>query len=370
MNARFLLPALMLFTLHTPCPATPAEQTPPWTKESINGLNYYSLNQLTSFYKLSKANSKKAGKANIYRNSAFSLGLAPGSREATISGYRVYLSNPIIQNASGELLVSETDVVKLLDPILRPTYIPERRDIQTVVIDPGHGGTDVGNKSPQLRESEFTLKLAKELAEALKKQGFKVVLTRSSNHDVSDTQRVDTARSTHAAIFISLHVNKGRSDMAGIETYTAAPNPPGKRAMEGNRHDAANAALAFALHTHAAATTKAHDRACRRAHYTLLNTLNCPAAMVMVGYGSNEQEADALTTDTYRAELVRGLCNGVLAFKNAIRPGATITAPPTQAEPAPTPTATPKKTDTQPADSSQKNKKKKPGKKTRTSRRR
>lgn len=369
MNARFLLPALMFFALLTPCPATPAEQPNAWTKESINGLNYYSLNQLTSFYKLSKTNSKKA---NIYRNSAFSLGLKPGSREATISGYRVHLSNPVIQNASGELLVSETDVVKLLDPILRPTYIPERRDIQTVVIDPGHGGTDVGNKSPQLRESEFTLKLAKELAEALKMQGFRVVLTRSSNHDVSDTQRVDTARRTHAAIFISLHVNKGRSDMAGIETYTAAPNPPGKRAMEGNRHDASNAALAFALHTHAVAATKAHDRACRRARYTMLNTLNCPAAMVMVGYGSNEQEADALTTDTYRAELVRGLCNGVLAFKNAIRVGANITvpAPPTQPEPPPAPASTPKKADTQPATSTQKNKKKKPAKNTRRGRRR
>lgn len=374
MNARILTAALMLMALHTPCPAAPAapaEQAEAWHKESINGVGYYSMQQLASFYKLTPATAKKPGKVKSYRNSAFSLGLQANSREATISGYRVHLTNPVSQNAAGELLVSEADVVKLLDPILRPTYISERRDIQTVVIDPGHGGTDEGNKSPQLRESEYTLKLAKELAEALKKQGVKVVLTRNSNHNVSDTERVDTAKSASAALFISLHVNKGRSDTAGIETYTATPVIPGKRAMEGNRHDAANAALAFALHTHAVAATKAHDRACRRARYTLLNTLNCPAAMVMVGYSTNEQEATALTTDAYRAELIRGLCDGVMAFKNAIRPGAAITVPAyQQPEPAPTPVAKPKNTDAKPAKEDAKAKPKKSRPNNRSGRRR
>lgn len=345
MKARFILPALMLLTVPAAMSVAHAEELTTWPKESINGKSYYGLHLLRTFYKLSPTETKKSVKRHITRNSAFSLGLTPGSREATISGYRVHLSSVVQQNSSGELLVSEVDLVKLLDPILRPTYIPERRNIQTVVIDPGHGGTDNGNKTQQIKESDYTLKLAQELAEALKKQGLNVVLTRTTNRNVSDVERVNTAKSAHAAIFVSLHLNGGRSDMTGIETYTAAPAAPNTRAMEGNRHDAANAALAFALHSHAVAATKAPDRACRRARYTLLNTLSCPAVMMMVGYASHEQEANSLASDTYRAELVKGLCNGILTFKKAIRPGAEITipAPPKKVEPAPAPKQVAKK---------------------------
>lgn len=335
MKARHILPLLPAFLpLLTPMPLH-ADEAMEWQATTLNGEKYYGLNLLRTFYKLTTSDKKGKDGEQMTRNSAFSLGLAPGKREATISGYRVRLSTPVAQDASGELMVSETDFVKLIDPILRPTYINERRDIKTVILDPGHGGTDSGNKTPLLNESVYTLQLAQELAEELKKQGLNVVLTRNGNHDVSDTERVEVAANCHNAIFISLHLNGGRSDVYGVETYTTAPLAADKRAMEGNRHDAANAALAFALHSHMVAATKAPDRALRRAYYTLLNTMPCPAAMVMVGYCTNEKEAANLAADTYRAELVKGLAAGIITFKNAIRPGAQITVPAAAPKPQP-----------------------------------
>lgn len=337
MKARHILPLIpAILSLLTPMPLH-AVDAMEWQATTLNGEKYYGLNLLRTFYKLSTSDKKGASGEQVTRNSAFSLGLSPGKREATISGYRVRLSTPIAQDESGELLVSETDFVKLIDPILRPTYINERRDIKTVILDPGHGGTDSGYKTPLLNESVYTLQLAQELAQELKKQGLNVVLTRNGNHNVSDSARVDVAANCHNAIFISLHLNGGRSDVYGVETYTTAPLSAGKRAMEGNRHDAANAALAFALHSHMVASTKAPDRALRRAYYTLLNTIPCPAAMVMVGYCTHEKEAANLAEDAYRAELVKGLAAGIITFKNAIRPGAQITVPaaPEQQPPVP-----------------------------------
>ncbi len=349
MSSRIIIQALFALATLSAGTVAQAEEAIAWTPTEVDGTDYYGLNLLRTFYKLSSAEPKKGSTQQVIRNSAFSLGLTPGSREATISGYRVQLSAPVAKDAAGELMISATDFVKLIDPVLRPTYIAERRDVQTVVIDPGHGGTDTGNKTAYINESEYTLKLAQELAAELKKRGINAVLTRNGNHDVSDTQRVKTADGTRNAIFVSLHLNSGRSDTQGIETYTIAPATPQKRAMAGNRLDAANAALAFAIQSHTVAATKAPDRACRRAHYTLLNTINCPAVMVMAGYASNEKEATALNTDTYRAELVKGLANGITAFKAAIRPGATITvpAPPRIAEPAPEPEQVSKPTDTE-----------------------
>lgn len=340
MKSRLIIPALLTLSMLSVGSIVQADDEMKWTTTELNGTSYYGLNLLRTFYKLSPADTKKGSKEYVIRNSAFSLGLTPGSREATISGYRVQLTAPAVKNEAGEMMISTTDFVKLIDPILRPTYIAERRDIQTVVIDPGHGGTDAGNKSTHIQESTYTLTLARELEGELKKRGFNVVLTRNGNHDMSDTERVHVADSTRNALFVSLHLNSGRSDVYGPETYTIAPADEHKRAMEGNRMDAANAALAFAVQSHMIAATKAPDRGCRRAHYSLLNTINCPAIMVMVGYATNEKEAALLMTEAYRTELVKGLANGITTFKTAIRPGATITvpAPPRVAEPPPTAT--------------------------------
>ena len=42
---------------------------------------------------------------------------------------------------------SNMDLHKIIDPVLRPTYITNRRSFNTVVIDPGHGGHDSGTRN-------------------------------------------------------------------------------------------------------------------------------------------------------------------------------------------------------------------------------
>lgn len=308
-----------------------------WTTTKVNELEYYSLEHLRSFYKLRPIEGTAAHLHTI-GNSSFRLTFNTASMEVLIAGYRCRLSHPIVKNADGELMISKTDFVKLIDPILRPTYIAERREVRTVVIDPGHGGSDPGNKTELLTEADCTLALALELARELEKRGLHVILTRNMDRDLSDSERVRTAKEATAAIFISLHVNSGRSDIRGIETYTAAPAEPNSRPLEANRHDAANTALAFTLHTHLLTATKATDGACRRAHFSLLNTVNCPAALVQVGYGTNKQEAADLAGADYRSELVAGLVNGIASFCNTISPKAQLT-PSQEVEPPPPPAA-------------------------------
>lgn len=351
MNARAfistLLTAAMLMAVACGLPLTARADTTAWETSTIGEHEYYSLEHLRNFYKLTTPTKKKKGSNEVsIINSAFNLRVTPGSRELLIGGYRCRLMHAVQQREDGELLISKTDYVKLIDPILRPTYIPERRNVQTVIIDPGHGGTDPGNKSPLITESIFTLQLAQELAAALQQQGLQVVLTRDTNRNLSDAERVKVEEQHRDAIFISLHLNGGRSDVFGIETYTAAPQEPKNKAMQANRYDAANAALAFALHSHAVNATKAPDRAVRRAYYTMLNTVTCPAAMVMVGYATNKEEATQLLSDEYRANLVQGLAQGILAFKAAISTTAQIIPPPPVATPPPAPAAPePAKTD-------------------------
>lgn len=319
MKLRAVLSAciLLLPALITGMSARAQETAAEWAVTTINEREYYSLEQLRSFYKLRPIDTASSHLHTI-GNSSFRLAFNTQSMELIVAGYRCRLSHPIIKSNNGELLISKTDFVKLIDPILRPTYIAERREVRTVVIDPGHGGSDPGNKSEWLCEADCTLNIALALARELEKRGLHVILTRNTDQDLADAERVRTAREAPAAIFISLHVNSGRSDIRGIETYTAAPLEPNSRALEAHRHDAANIALAFALHSHVLNSTHAADGACRRSHYSLLNTVNCPAALVQVGYATHKQEASALAGNDYRAELVTGLADGIAAFCSAI----------------------------------------------------
>jgi len=326
---KLLCLALLPLSLTAPAQEAPAPATAPAEPE------YVPLEQLRSFYKLMpQASQKGYTGTRTVGNTGTALTFGPGKKELSIGGYRWLLTHPVKEDGTGDLLISKVDMVKLIDPVLRPTYISDRRLVRTVVIDPGHGGYDTGIVSDYVREDDFALQLAAELKELLSKRGYKVVLTHAHNRHLSDQQRIATANEADAPIFLSLHLNSGRSDIHGIETYTAVPAAPGEPLRPANKHDAANAALAFALHSAMVNSTGARDGACRRARYSLLNSIDCPAAMILAGYATNKTEGSRLATAEYRHQLAEAITRGVSTFALAINPDATLEPAP-EAEPEP-----------------------------------
>ncbi len=310
-----------------------------WNATHVGDVGYLPLEDLRSFYKFTSDSTDRKTGVRTVSDGTSTLSFGPGARELSVNGVLCHLSHPSRTDANGGLLVSRVDVVKLLDPVLRPTYIAKRLEIKRIVLDPAHGGHDAGNVSGQVREADCALALARQLAAELRARGYETVLTREENQYLSDQQRIDRANRAADAIFISLHLNSGRSDIHGIETYTCAPSGPGdeKNALPGNAYDAANIALAFALQSSMLRATGAKDGGCRRARYSMLNSLRCPAALVELGYATHEEEGPALATDAYRRTLCAALADGIDTFVSALKPGATapvsaaapVTAPPT-----------------------------------------
>ncbi|MBR5887153.1 MAG: N-acetylmuramoyl-L-alanine amidase [Akkermansia sp.] len=329
---------------------------------------YLPLEKLRGFYKLMPQKSSREGVRTI-ANAGTTIEFGPGRRELRIGGYRCLLSYPLKDDGAGDLLISEVDIVKMIDPILRPTYIAERRLVRTVIIDPGHGGYDTGITGGFVHEADCNLLLALALREQLSKRGFAVLLTHEQNRHLSDQQRIAVAGGVDAPIFISLHLNSGRSDIQGIETYTAAPECPGATPRPANKHDAASAALAFAVHSSLVSASGAQDGGCRRAQYSLLNSIECPAIMVLAGYATHKEEGSRLNTPEYREKLVMAITEGVSAFALAINPDATLVPTPEQpaepevtTEPIAAPTPAPKpKADNKPKANKNKGTTKKPG---------
>ena len=293
-----------------------------WHNTRVGQTDYLPLDDLRSFYKFIPVEGG-AGTRTV-GNGEINLTFGPDSRDLLLNGIRCRLSHPTRPGGQGDLLVSKVDMVKLIDPVLRPTYIPNRRAVRTVVVDAGHGGHDAGTVGAQVREADTTLLVAASLGRELEKRGFQVQFTHSDNRYLSDQQRVDAANAAQDAIFISLHLNSGRSDIQGVETYTVEPAEPGAQPLPGNRNDAANAALAIALQSSLVRRCGAVDGGFRRAHFSILSSVECPAALVELGYATHGAEGALLATQDYQASLAKALAEGVATFAKMMDPETTL----------------------------------------------
>jgi len=97
-------------------------------------------------------------------------------------------------------------------------------DVYDVIIDPGHGGTDVGACYNKKCEVDYTLMLSKLLKEDLEDAGFKVAITRSENEWVDkygEDGRVTKAYESNAKMLLSIHLNSSNVTQNGFELYTS-----------------------------------------------------------------------------------------------------------------------------------------------------
>jgi N-acetylmuramoyl-L-alanine amidase len=140
-----------------------------------------------------------------------------------------------VSAASGRLRVGVTDDPNLvvagiftpLEPI--PIGSPDR-NVRTIVIDPGHGGSDPGETLPGgVAEKDAALDIARALRAALSQRlSVHVILTRDSDTEVSMERRAAIANDANADLFVSIHLDtEGALRDGGFRVYTLSPLGPG-----------------------------------------------------------------------------------------------------------------------------------------------
>lgn len=249
-----------------------------------------------------------------------------GSREVTWNGIQLSLGFAP-QLIDGDISLYGLDLQKNLEPLLcEPplTFTPH----ETIVIDPGHGGSNVGTHSvlDGRYEKDLTLDLAQRLKPLLKAEGWKVFLTRESDVFVTNSDRVVIANEHQADVFISLHFNSSAPDttQAGLETYCVPPvgmpstisrgnfTDPWTQELPNNAFDAQNLRLAVRVHAALLHAMGMPDRSVRRARFlTVLQGQLRPAILIEAGYLSNPHEASQIESPEYRQKLAEALAGAL-----------------------------------------------------------
>jgi len=253
-----------------------------------------------------------------------------GSREATWNGTEINLGFAP-QFIDDEVFIYGLDLQKNVEPLLLGPPLTFGNRI--IVIDPGHGGVNVGTHSvvDGRYEKEFTLDWALRLAPLLETNGWKVFLTHTSDVTVSNADRVVFAETHHADVFISLHFNStsdrdGRT--GGLETYCITPTglpstltrnfaDPWSERLPNNAFDAQNLQLAVRVQNALWRAAGIEDRGVRHARFeTVLRGQNRPAILVEGGYLSNPREAKLIESPAFRQKLAEAVAAALKQNEN------------------------------------------------------
>lgn len=181
---------------------------------------------------------------------------------------------------------------------------------RTIIIDPGHGGSDSGAIGPSgLMEKDVTLKVSMRLRDMLENSGARVIMTRDTDVDVygpgaSDRQelqaRVNVSKfSPGADIFLSVHINAFTSPTAhGTATYYFTGSRSGMR-------------LADYLQNGMVNRIGLYDRGIHEANFYVLKHTDMPAALVELAFITNYSEEDYMRTDEFIDNAAKGICEGL-----------------------------------------------------------
>ena len=255
----------------------------------------------------------------------------------TKSKYKIYFSVLFFLIFSDLLSIEALSVLKETQAIS-----PAVSKKKLVAIDPGHGGKDIGCKSPNgLTEKEITLKLALMVKDILSKNPvMDVFLARSEDIDLSSEKRVSLANSKGADIFLSLHINASfDKNQKGIEIYYYSEDNLGfsysqsqTRSLNPEASDEENKSLilpwneaqnlfipksfeaASFLEESFKSSQEIAFRSVNPAPLLVLTGTAMPAVLIEAGFITNTEEETALSRDGYLKVLAIKIVEGITKY--------------------------------------------------------
>ena len=271
-----------------------------------------------------------------------------------------------------------------------PAQNPADLRLNTIVLDPGHGGKDPGciSQDKRTQEKDLTLTISKKLAERIRKQypEMKVLLTREKDVFVSLHDRAQFATKNNANLFVSVHINAstnrsangfaayilGQSTNKNSDTYAfnmdvvtrensviyleddttvygdLNDNSPEAQIMSQFLYNAfreQSLGIAETVNNRMKAPFK-HSYGVQQANLQVLREASMPAVLLELGFISNASDLTLLRSEKSLDQMVDNVFKAFCDYKTAYDASVTITPgsnrPAAQAQPAPQPQDAPR----------------------------
>src|SRR5881628_208020 len=297
-----------------------------WQVIKINGHDYLSVDNIARFYRLPAEVAPSGAKIRL-ETVMNPLEFVRGSREVMINGARCWLCFPLIEQ-NGKFLVSRTDVAKTIEPQLRPHRVPNAGKVETVVLDPGHGGHDRGAVCRYGYEKDFALDVARKLRPLLQAKGLRVIMTREGDYFVPLEVRAKIANAARNSIFVSIHFNatNDNPNATGFEIFSFTPRGAPSTSdsavalssfnmQPGSEVDAQSMALSACIYHSVLGHIPEYDRGIKRARFAVLRLTKVPAVLIEGGFLTERGEGRLISNKDWRGKLAAAIGVGIENYR-------------------------------------------------------
>ncbi|ARN83820.1 hypothetical protein B1812_19555 [Methylocystis bryophila] len=236
-------------------------------------------------------------------------------------------------------------------PAVREPAAAEMGQLPLVVLDPGHGGVDMGAQS---RHGDMEKMVVFEFARALKAKieargRQRVALTREEDIFIPLNDRVRFAREHSASLFLSIHADTlGEASVRGATIYTvAARASDAESARIAEKENLADQAAGVEVNAKAEEvgdilfdlarretralgrefgqtllskwreTASLNKNPSRSASFVVLKAHDVPSALLELGYLSSEADLSNLTSPAWRDRAAEGVAEAIDAYFRA-----------------------------------------------------
>lgn len=245
-------------------------------------------------------------------------------------------------------LASSLALTLVFSPPTTGAEAPAKREmtrIRHIVIDPGHGGDNLGALSFQgVYEKAITLSVALSLKTYIESScNARVTLTRDSDRSLTLQQRIEMANQLQADLFISLHANIAFNETAqGAEVLVLSKEAMAKESsklswayvpQEGrlaNASDDAAAAVVKEMMQHGGLVeaksmgafllkrlgklAKVPTRGVKEGAFSVLKGAEMAAMVIEMGFLSNPDESKQLTDPAQQKVFARALAQAIVEY--------------------------------------------------------
>ncbi|MBM3201904.1 MAG: N-acetylmuramoyl-L-alanine amidase [Chlamydiae bacterium] len=173
-----------------------------------------------------------------------------------------------------------------------------------IVIDPGHGGFDLGAHSRVCEEKEVCLKTAERVKKHLLQRGYRVIMTRTRDEFVPLKKRAQIANLSQSQLLVSIHYNAAKSEEAsGAEVFYY---DHGESWRVQKSKQAAQLVLSNII-----SNTGTNSRGVKGGNFCVIRETKMPSILVEGGFLTNPAERTKLCDSKYIDKLALAVVEGI-----------------------------------------------------------
>ncbi|KNF09864.1 N-acetylmuramoyl-L-alanine amidase [Gottschalkia purinilytica] len=196
-----------------------------------------------------------------------------------------------------------------------------------IVIDPGHGGIDVGTSKNGILEKDINLDVGLKLQKYLKKKGFKSIITRDKDIAMDHLSKVNESRqrkdlnartniiNNNGNMFVSLHVNYSPAGekVRGVEIFYYPTSLESKKLAESIKESIDEKVYKDFLKIDWLKTKVLSQ------DFYILRETDVTGVLVEIGYITNSNDRALIQDEAYKQKMVEAITEGIKKYKDSIK---------------------------------------------------